>query len=51
MSPRTSFPDAVGPLEAEDCARIVDDVKAGRHVLPDKQLRNRKIASEHWKGA
>ena len=28
----------VGPLEAEDCARIVDDVKAGREVLPGKQL-------------
>src|ERR687895_1250121 len=34
----------VGPLEAEDCARIVDDVKAGRDVLPDKQLRKRKAA-------
>ena len=33
----------VGPLEAEDCARIVDDVKAGREVLPDKQLKRRKI--------
>src|ERR671916_1640124 len=33
----------VGPLEAEDCARIVDDVRAGRDVLPDKQLRKRKI--------
>ena len=41
----------VGPLEAEDCARIVDDVKAGREVLPDKQLKKRKIAVEHWKGA
>jgi NADH-quinone oxidoreductase subunit E len=34
----------VGPLEAEDCARIVDDVRAGRDVLPDKQLRKRKAA-------
>jgi len=41
----------VGPLEESDCARIVDDVKAGREVLPDKQLRKRKIAVEHWKGA
>jgi NADH-quinone oxidoreductase subunit E len=39
----------VGPLEAEDCERIVDDVKAGREVLPDKQLKRRKIASEHWR--
>jgi NADH:ubiquinone oxidoreductase subunit E len=41
----------VGPLEAEDCERIVDDVKAGREVLPDKQLKRRKIASEHWREA
>jgi NADH-quinone oxidoreductase subunit E len=39
----------VGPLEAEDCARIVEDAKAGREVLPDKQLKKRKIAIEHWK--
>ncbi len=41
----------VGPLEVEHGARIVDDVKAGREVLPDKQLKKRKIAVEHWKGA
>jgi NADH-quinone oxidoreductase subunit E len=34
----------VGPLTAEDCAQIVEDVKAGREVLPDKQLRKRKAA-------
>jgi NADH-quinone oxidoreductase subunit E len=39
----------VGPLEAEDCERIVDDVRAGREVLPDKQLKRRKIAVEHWR--
>jgi NADH-quinone oxidoreductase subunit E len=39
----------VGPLELADCDRIVDDVKAGREVLPDKQLRKRKIAIEHWR--
>jgi NADH-quinone oxidoreductase subunit E len=39
----------VGPLTAEDCERIVDDVKAGREVLPDKQLKRRKIAVEHWR--
>jgi NADH-quinone oxidoreductase subunit E len=38
----------VGPLEEADCARIVDDVKAGREVLPDKQLKRRKIAIEYW---
>jgi NADH-quinone oxidoreductase subunit E len=41
----------VGPLETEDCERIVDDVKAGREVLPDKQLRRRKVAIEHWRGS
>jgi NADH-quinone oxidoreductase subunit E len=41
----------VGPLEAEDCARIVEDVRAGREVLPDKQLRKRKIAVDHWREA
>jgi NADH-quinone oxidoreductase subunit E len=34
----------VGPLEEADCARIVEDVKAGRPVLADKQLRSRKAA-------
>jgi NADH-quinone oxidoreductase subunit E len=34
----------VGPLEEADCARIVADVKAGRPVLEDKQLRRRKAA-------
>jgi len=39
----------VGPLTAEDCRQIVDDVKAGREVLPGKQLKRRKIATEHWR--
>ena len=34
----------VGPLEEADCARIVEDVKAGRPVLEAKQLRRRKVA-------
>jgi NADH:ubiquinone oxidoreductase subunit E len=34
----------VGPLELDDCAKIVDDVKAGRPVLEAKQLRHRKAA-------
>jgi NADH:ubiquinone oxidoreductase subunit E len=41
----------VGPLEPDDCRRLVDDVKAGREVLPDKQLRRRKRAANHWKEA
>jgi NADH-quinone oxidoreductase subunit E len=38
----------VGPLTAEDCTTIVEDLEAGREVLPDKQLRRRKAASIHW---
>ncbi|MCX6386436.1 MAG: NAD(P)H-dependent oxidoreductase subunit E [Solirubrobacterales bacterium] len=34
----------VGPLEPSDCATIIADVKAGREVLPDKQLRRRPSA-------
>ena len=34
----------VGPLELDDCTKIVDDVKAGRPVLEAKQLRHRKAA-------
>jgi NADH-quinone oxidoreductase subunit E len=34
----------VGPLEPADCRAIVEDVKAGRPVLPDKQLRKRRAA-------
>jgi NADH-quinone oxidoreductase subunit E len=40
--------DYVGPLDEADCARIVEDVKAGREVLPDKQLRKRPIAETYW---
>ncbi len=39
----------VGPLTAEDCTRIVEDLRAGRPVLEDKQLRHRKAASSHWR--
>ena len=34
----------VGPLTTDDCARIVEDVRAGRPVLADKQLRGRRTA-------
>jgi NADH-quinone oxidoreductase subunit E len=34
----------VGPLVESDCTRIVEDVKAGRPVLEEKQLRHRKAA-------
>ena len=36
----------VGPLVPEDCAQIVDDVRAGRPVLPSRQLRRRKAPAE-----
>jgi NADH:ubiquinone oxidoreductase subunit E len=41
----------VGPLELADVERIRDDVKAGREVLEDKQLKRRKAASKHWNRA
>jgi len=34
----------VGPLETADCERIVEDLKAEREVLPEKQLSKRKVA-------
>jgi NADH-quinone oxidoreductase subunit E len=38
----------VGPLEAADCEAIVEDCRAGREVLPDKQLRRRPAARTYW---
>ena len=34
----------VGPLSVEDVPRLLDDVRAGRDVLPDKQLVKRPCA-------
>jgi NADH-quinone oxidoreductase subunit E len=34
----------VGPLEPADCRAIVEQVKAGQEVLPDKQIAKRKAA-------
>jgi len=34
----------VGPLELTDAGRVVEDVRAGRPVLPDKQLVRRRCA-------
>ena len=39
----------VGPLEKADCARIVEDLRAGREVLPEKQLKRRPKAEQYWK--
>jgi hypothetical protein len=34
----------VGPLEDSDAAQIIDDVRASRPVLADKQLARRPVA-------
>jgi NADH-quinone oxidoreductase subunit E len=34
----------VGPLSLTDVPRLLDDVRAGRPVLPDKQLATRPVA-------
>jgi NADH-quinone oxidoreductase subunit E len=36
----------VGPLEEEDCARLIDDLRSGRTPLPDKQLMNRPMSED-----
>jgi NADH-quinone oxidoreductase subunit E len=38
----------VGPLDAADCDAILEDCRAGREVLPDKQLRRRAVARTYW---
>jgi NADH-quinone oxidoreductase subunit E len=37
----------VGPLSAADAPTLIDDVRAGRPVLPDKQLARRLVADPH----
>jgi NADH:ubiquinone oxidoreductase subunit E len=37
----------VGPLGIEDVPRLLDDVRAGRPVLPEKQLATRPVADPH----
>jgi NADH-quinone oxidoreductase subunit E len=37
----------VGPLTPEDVPRLLKDARAGRPVLPDKQLSTRKVADPH----
>jgi NADH-quinone oxidoreductase subunit E len=46
----------VGPLEPEDAPRLLEDVRAGRPVLPELQLAKRRAAdpranSSEWEGA
>jgi NADH-quinone oxidoreductase subunit E len=45
----------VGPLTREDVPQLLEDVRAGRPVLPDRQLARRKVAdprasSREWNG-
>jgi NADH:ubiquinone oxidoreductase subunit E len=37
----------VGPLSTEDVPQLLDDVRAGRPVLPEKQLATRLVADPH----
>ena len=37
----------VGPLTLEDVPQLLEDVRAGRPVLPSKQLSTRKVADPH----
>jgi NADH-quinone oxidoreductase subunit E len=37
----------VGPLSIEDVPRLLEDVRAGRPVLPEKQLAGRPVADPH----
>jgi NADH-quinone oxidoreductase subunit E len=37
----------VGPLCSEDIPRLLDDARAGRPVLPEKQLATRPVADPH----
>jgi NADH:ubiquinone oxidoreductase subunit E len=37
----------VGPLSIDDVPQLLEDVRAGRPVLPDKQLARRRVADPH----
>ena len=37
----------VGPLSLEDIPQLLDDARAGRAVLPEKQLARRLVADPH----
>jgi hypothetical protein len=34
----------VGPLERDDVPRLLEDIREGREVLPDKQIARRPVA-------
>jgi NADH-quinone oxidoreductase subunit E len=40
----------VGPLSIDDVPQLLEDVRAGRPVLPDKQLARRLVADPHANG-
>ncbi len=40
----------VGPLSPADVPKLLDDVRAGRSVLPEKQLARRLVADPHANG-
>jgi len=47
IAPMASVDGAyVGPLEPADAERLVEDVRAGREVLPEKQLSKRMAAED-----
>lgn len=39
----------VGPLTVEDAKQLVDDLRAGRDVLPAKHLSRRPVAATYWR--
>ncbi len=50
IAPMASVDGAyVGPLELADAERLVEDVRAGREVLPEKQL-SKRMAAEDGQG-
>lgn len=40
----------IGPLSVKDARRMVDDLRAGRDVLPEKHLSRRPTAATYWAG-
>lgn len=38
----------VGPLTVEDAKQLVEDIRAGREVLPSKKLSRRPVAATLW---
>ncbi len=37
----------VGPLSVEDAPAVIEDIRAGRPVLPERQLARRRVADPH----